>query len=77
MASPIVPSSSGGSGRALSLTPGARIKPVSDDSTIWKRLKEAGFDEDSIQRRDKAALISYIAKLETECSGNFRSWTED
>lgn len=39
------------------------------DEVIWKRLREAGFDEDSIKRRDKAALIAYIAKLETEvCS---------
>lgn len=57
------------SGRALSITPGSRILqspgPVSDE-TIWKRLKEAGFDEESIKRRDKAALITYIAKLEAE-----------
>ncbi|WCJ32079.1 branched-chain amino acid aminotransferase 5 / branched-chain amino acid transaminase 5 (BCAT5) [Euphorbia peplus] len=62
MATPITPTS-----RALSITPGARIlkTPLSDD-TIWKRLKDAGFDEDSVKRRDKAALIAYIAKLETE-----------
>ncbi|KAF8410272.1 hypothetical protein HHK36_002797 [Tetracentron sinense] len=36
------------------------------DGTIWKRLREAGFDEESIKRRDKAALIGYIAKLESE-----------
>ncbi|ONI02676.1 hypothetical protein PRUPE_6G214100 [Prunus persica] len=56
-----------GSGRALSITPGARIlqSPFSDEA-IWKRLKEAGFDEESIKRRDKAALIAYIAKLEAE-----------
>ncbi|KAI3451885.1 hypothetical protein Pfo_008550 [Paulownia fortunei] len=39
--------------------------PLSDEA-IWKRLKEAGFDEESIKRRDKAALIAYIAKLEAE-----------
>ncbi|KAL0343451.1 UNVERIFIED_CONTAM: protein CROWDED NUCLEI 4 [Sesamum angustifolium] len=39
--------------------------PLSDED-IWKRLKEAGFDEESIKRRDKAALIAYIAKLEAE-----------
>lgn len=51
----------------LSITPGSRIlkTPLSDE-TIWKRLKEAGFDEDSIKRSDKAALIAYIAKLEAE-----------
>ncbi|CAN6679906.1 unnamed protein product [Malus baccata var. baccata] len=55
--------------RALSITPGSRIwqSPGSvSDETIWKRLKEAGFDEESIKRRDKAALITYIAKLEAE-----------
>ncbi|KDP32126.1 hypothetical protein JCGZ_12587 [Jatropha curcas] len=63
MASPITPST----GRALSITPGARVlKPPLSDETIWKRLKEAGFDEESVKRRDKAALIAYIAKLEAE-----------
>lgn len=54
------------SGR-LSITPSSRVlqSPLSDES-IWKRLKEAGLDEVSIKRRDKAALIAYIAKLETE-----------
>lgn len=63
MASPITP----GSGRALSIMPGSRVvkSPLSDE-TIWKRLKEAGFDEESIKKRDKAALIAYIAKLEAE-----------
>ncbi|OVA14566.1 hypothetical protein BVC80_1811g31 [Macleaya cordata] len=48
-------------------TPGLKNvgSPLSDES-IWKRLKEAGFDEESIKRRDKAALIAYIAKLEAE-----------
>ncbi|KAJ9177413.1 hypothetical protein P3X46_012635 [Hevea brasiliensis] len=63
MASPVTPST----GRPLSITPGARVlkTPLSDE-TIWKRLKEVGFDEDSIRIRDKAALIAYIAKLESE-----------
>ncbi|XVE86950.1 hypothetical protein DITRI_Ditri18aG0076500 [Diplodiscus trichospermus] len=63
MASPVTP----GTSRALSITPGSRVlkTPLSDE-TIWKRLKEAGFDEESIKKRDKAALIAYIAKLETE-----------
>lgn len=54
------------SGR-LAITPSSRVlqSPLSDES-IWKRLKEAGLDEESIKRRDKAALIAYIAKLETE-----------
>lgn len=37
-----------------------------NDEAVWKRLKEAGFDEESIRRRDKAALIAYVAKLEGE-----------
>ena len=55
------------SARPLSITPGSRVlqSPLSDE-TIWKRLREAGFDEESIRRRDKAALIAYIAKLEAE-----------
>ncbi|GMJ03892.1 CROWDED NUCLEI 4, LITTLE NUCLEI4 [Hibiscus trionum] len=63
MASPITP----GSGRALSIMPGSRVvKTHLSDETIWRRLKEAGFDEESIKKRDKAALIAYIAKLEAE-----------
>ncbi|CAI9775138.1 unnamed protein product [Fraxinus pennsylvanica] len=33
---------------------------------IWKKLKEAGFDEESIKRRDNATLVVYIAELEVE-----------
>lgn len=55
------------SGKGLSLTPGSRVLQTPlPDGTIRKRLKEAGFDEESIKRRDKAALIAYIAKLEAE-----------
>ncbi|XP_073139818.1 uncharacterized protein [Henckelia pumila] len=53
---------------ALSPIPGSvRVlkTPLTDD-VLWKRLKESGFDEESIKRRDKAALIAYIAKLEAE-----------
>ncbi|KAE8693375.1 Adenylate kinase 1 isoform 2 [Hibiscus syriacus] len=58
-----------GSSRALSITPGSRaLKSPLGDETIWKRLKEAGFDEESIKKRDKAALIAYIANLEAELS---------
>ncbi|KAH0850773.1 LOW QUALITY PROTEIN: hypothetical protein HID58_095256, partial [Brassica napus] len=43
----------------LAVTPGSRVlkSPLSDEEVMWKRLKEAG---------DKAALIAYIAKLESE-----------
>jgi hypothetical protein len=65
MTSPITPSN--GSGRALSLTSSAIVlKTPLTDEKIWKRLKEAGFDEESVKRRDKAALIAYIANLEAE-----------
>lgn len=59
MASPL-------SGRR-SITPNSKVlrSPLSEES-IWKRLKEAGLDEESIKRRDKAALIAYIARLEAE-----------
>ncbi|KAG8055285.1 hypothetical protein GUJ93_ZPchr0001g30319 [Zizania palustris] len=36
------------------------------DEAIWRKLREAGFDEESVRRRDKAALISYISRLESE-----------
>ncbi|XVF15374.1 hypothetical protein REPUB_Repub09cG0146800 [Reevesia pubescens] len=63
MVSPFTP----GISKALSITPGSRVlKSAVGDETIWKRLKEAGFDEESIKKRDKAALIAYIAKLEAE-----------
>lgn len=64
--------------RPITLTPGSRVLDVSttsskgngrtphSDESIWKRLRDAGFDEESIRRRDKAALIAYIAKLEAE-----------
>ncbi|MCL7026575.1 hypothetical protein MKW94_030170 [Papaver nudicaule] len=42
------------------------VKSPFTDEKIWMRLREAGFDEESIKRRDKAALIAYIAKLESE-----------
>ncbi|KAI3416842.1 uncharacterized protein J3R85_015012 [Psidium guajava] len=60
----VIPASSG---RVASLTPSSRAlqSPLSDEA-IRRRLKDAGFDEESIKRRDKAALIAYIAKLEAE-----------
>ena len=45
----------------------AEEKTVSiNDVAIWKRLGDAGFDEETMKNRDKAALIAYVAKLETE-----------
>ncbi|KZV29915.1 nuclear matrix constituent protein 1-like protein-like [Dorcoceras hygrometricum] len=53
---------------ALSPNPGSVrvLKTPLTDEVLWKRLKESGLDEESIKRRDKAALIAYIAKLEAE-----------
>ncbi|CAL9764916.1 unnamed protein product [Musa acuminata subsp. burmannicoides] len=48
-----------------SKTPATGGTPLGDDA-IWKRLKESGLDEESVKRRDKATLISYITKLESE-----------
>lgn len=55
------------SAQPLSITPRSRVlrSPLSDDE-IWLRLKRAGFDEESIKQKDKAALVAYIAKLEAE-----------
>ncbi|KAI4327303.1 hypothetical protein L6164_019780 [Bauhinia variegata] len=53
------------SARPLSITPGSRVLK-SPDEEIWKRLKDAGLDEESIKKKDKAALIAYIAKLEAQ-----------
>ncbi|VFQ58333.1 unnamed protein product [Cuscuta campestris] len=63
----------------LALTPGTPVTPAPGssagaralttpltDELIWKKLREAGLDEESIKRRDKAALIAYIAKLESQ-----------
>ncbi|XP_020680394.1 protein CROWDED NUCLEI 4 [Dendrobium catenatum] len=36
------------------------------EEAIWKRLREAGFDEETVKRRDKAALITYVTRLEAE-----------
>ncbi|XP_061357610.1 protein CROWDED NUCLEI 4 [Gastrolobium bilobum] len=53
--------------RPLSITPGSRVlrSPLTDEQ-IWKRLRDAGFDEESIKNKDKSALVAYIAKLEAE-----------
>lgn len=58
----------------LAITPGSRVlkSPLSEE-VMWKRLKEAGFDEQSIKQRDKASLIAYIAKLESEVCHPFLS----
>ncbi|CAN6450673.1 unnamed protein product [Victoria cruziana] len=43
---------------------GAGSRLVEDE--MWKRLREGGLDEENLRKKDKAALISYITKLETE-----------
>lgn len=47
---------------------------VAGDEAIWRKLREAGFDEDAVRRRDKAALIGYISRLESEVKVSLR-WT--
>lgn len=47
---------------------------VAGDEAIWRKLREAGFDEDAVRRRDKAALIGYISRLESEVEVSSR-WT--
>lgn len=46
-------------------TPVPRGTPLREDA-IWKRLREAGFDEESVKRRDKDAILAYVTKLESE-----------
>jgi hypothetical protein len=51
---------------SLALSPSAN---GGTDETIWRQLREAGFDEETVKRKDKASLIAYITKLEAEvCS---------
>jgi hypothetical protein len=58
--------------RVLSGGPPAMASPRSagtgsmGDEAIWRKLREAGFDEDAVRRRDKATLVAYITRLETE-----------
>ncbi|CAO2194816.1 unnamed protein product [Urochloa humidicola] len=42
---------------------------VAGDEAIWGKLREAGFDEDAVRRQDRAALIGYISRLESEGVG--------
>eukprot|EP00252_Welwitschia_mirabilis_P027232 TRINITY_DN9294_c0_g1_i2.p1 TRINITY_DN9294_c0_g1~~TRINITY_DN9294_c0_g1_i2.p1 ORF type:complete len:1127 (-),score=354.25 TRINITY_DN9294_c0_g1_i2:383-3763(-) len=37
-----------------------------DEKELWNRLREIGLDEETLKRKDKAALVSHIAKLESE-----------
>jgi hypothetical protein len=30
------------------------------DETIWRRLREVWFDEDTVKRKDKTTLIAYL-----------------
>ncbi|XP_011627553.1 protein CROWDED NUCLEI 4 [Amborella trichopoda] len=53
-------------------SPGSRVSLqgspsiVNGDEALWTRLREVGLDEETLKQRDKAALISYITKLESE-----------
>ncbi|KAJ0780709.1 hypothetical protein HanPI659440_Chr06g0240821 [Helianthus annuus] len=37
-----------------------------DHNMLRVRLREVGFDEESIKRRDNGSLIAHIAKLEAQ-----------
>ncbi|KAL5988325.1 hypothetical protein ACLOJK_036088 [Asimina triloba] len=57
--------------RVLEVSTPPLLRSVGDhlsltDDAIWKRLHDAGLDEESIKKRDKASLIAYIARLEKE-----------
>lgn len=62
MASPRSAGGVGGGGGGGGGSGGA----AAGDDAIWSKLREAGFDEESLKRRDKAALIAYISRLESE-----------
>ncbi|PKA65973.1 Putative nuclear matrix constituent protein 1-like protein [Apostasia shenzhenica] len=56
-----------GSRDSAAATPlAANGKSPLEEEAIWRRLREAGFDEDKVKRRDKAALIAYVTRLEAE-----------
>lgn len=63
-ATPVVGRSAGS--RALEAATPGNGSIASKDEAIWKRLRDAGFDEETIAKRDKAALIAYITKIESE-----------
>ncbi|KAG0467835.1 hypothetical protein HPP92_017163 [Vanilla planifolia] len=55
-------------GRSLAITTPspANARGSLGEEAIWRRLREAGFDEETVRRRDKATLIAYVSKLEAE-----------
>lgn len=44
---------------------GNRGSPVNENE-MWRRLREVGLDEETLQKKDKAFLVAYITKLESE-----------
>lgn len=63
-----LPESFGGTRAAGARASPTLAKPGSSlrEEAIWRRLREAGFDEDTVKRRDKASLIAYVTALEAE-----------
>ncbi|KAG0446750.1 hypothetical protein HPP92_028664 [Vanilla planifolia] len=59
-------------GRSLAITTPspANARGSLGEEAIWRRLREAGFDEETVRRRDKATLIAYVSKLEAEDSAD-------
>ncbi|GLJ27154.1 hypothetical protein SUGI_0532370 [Cryptomeria japonica] len=71
LAPPVSPSTDGkennkgGSVVEARSPPNGRASPVNENE-MWRRLKKVGLDEETLQKKDKAALIAHITKLETE-----------
>ncbi|ONK74554.1 uncharacterized protein A4U43_C03F7600 [Asparagus officinalis] len=66
-ASPATPAAGRSPGsRVLETSAPANGGSFSKEEAIWRRLREAGFDEETVNRRDKIALVKYITKLESE-----------
>ena len=37
-----------------------------NENEMWRRLREVGLDEETLQKKDKSFLVSYITKLQSE-----------
>ncbi|KAH9304860.1 hypothetical protein KI387_009264, partial [Taxus chinensis] len=71
LSSPVSPSTDGkeenkGGSAVVAFSPSNGRGSPMNESEMWRRLKAAGLDEETLQKKDKAALIAYITKLESE-----------
>ena len=37
-----------------------------NENEMWRRLREVGLDEETLQKKEKSFLVSYITKLQSE-----------